>query len=135
MNELHDMRLGIWRILRVALVVNAVCLLALYFYVRFVSPTASEVAVWFVPLLLLLNVVGALTYFNLFWFSTKLKKVNPGLARTLPRLFALSTLFLMFFTFLRNRFFTPQIVIGYFVAWLLLASLLNIVVHFRRRSG
>ena len=123
------------RFLRVTLVVDAIFLLALYIYVRYVSPTAGNVATSILPLLLLMNVIGALIYLNVLWFSRKLEKANPGLSRTLPRLFTLVTLSLMFFAVSQKYYFPTQVVIAYFVAWLLLFSVINALLRFRKRSG
>lgn len=131
MNQQSELSSRIASLVRAAVVAIGISLIALYAYARYISPTARETAGSAVLLILLAAVLAGLVALNLIYFNFKMKPTHPGLARTLPRFFALGNVFLMFFVLLLNYRFSPRQVVFYLLASLAIFSALNVFVYFR----
>lgn len=131
MNQQSELSSKIASLVRVAGVAVVISLIALYVYAGYISPTAKETAVSAVLLILLATVLAGLATLNLIYFKFKMKATHPGLARTLPTLFAVTNAFLMLFGLLLNHRFSSQQVIFYLLASLAIFSAFNILLYFR----
>src|SRR5947207_11158632 len=74
-------------LLRAALMLLGIAFIALFIYVRFVSPTARGTVVSGVFVILTMTLVALLLGLNIIYFSIKMKNIHPGLARSLPFVF------------------------------------------------
>src|SRR6266850_5807966 len=125
------------RLIRVAIGTTAISLIALWIYVRFIDPTAKDLAISGVLLIVVASVLSVLLGLNLIYFSGSMRSTRPRVARMLPFLFSLITLLLWFFAALGHQYLRPKIVISYLLVSLAVFSAVNVVVYLRvaGRSG
>jgi NAD/NADP transhydrogenase beta subunit len=118
-------------LLRATLMLLGIAFIALFIYVRFVSPTARETVGSSVLSILLISVLGVLLAASLILFASVARRTHPSIARLPARVFMLLTFSGLVFTIaLRYKIDAARIVL-YLLCCLLVSLILNLVVYLR----
>jgi hypothetical protein len=132
MTDRQKMRSKLVGLIRVTVVTLGISLIAIYWYVSHLDSDARHTAlIWMTAVISLAGISSALVGLNLIYFSAKLKATHSELARTIPRLLALMSAFLMFFALLTNYHLGVTLVLGYILTALVAFSAINVFVYLR----
>jgi len=119
-----------------AVMLISISFIALYIYATYISPTARESISSGILLILVYCALGILVGLNLIYFSIKMKKRFPGIARTLPVGYVLASFFFFWiYKFLLGYPPTPQGVILFSLISLGIWLLLNLIIYFIDKKG
>lgn len=135
MNVPDELGSRIVSLLRQTLVSISVSLVAIWIYVKYISPTAMNSIVYDLLPLVLCYLLAVLVIVNLIYFSAKMRQSHPSLARGVSFTFtAVTFCYLFFLPMLHVYSFDMGRVVSYLFVSLAASFALNVVAHFAFRK-
>jgi len=123
-------------LLRVTPMLLGIAFIALFIYVRFVSPTARETVGSGILVILLTSVLATLVAASLFLFASIARRAYPSIARVPAKVFMMLT-FLVYILILSHKIDAARIflyLVLYLLSCLLVSLVLNLGIYFKIRK-